>query len=175
MSKGFAAVAAAAFAVGALAAGGAARAEGSMSVLGTNAAGHCSEAAATAARGGRASAEGVLPRREAIKHVALSSAELAASYVNRGVLHLALSNYAASVADDDAALQLEANLPDALVNRGAALVGLVRGDADEADENARRRDRLAELRGRIRGERPRAGFRNPYCSGSIHDPDVYLS
>lgn len=123
MTKGLAVAAAAAFAVGVLATGGAAWAEGSMSVLGTNAAGHCSEAAATAARGGRASAEGVEACDDAIKHVALSSEELAASYVNRGVLHLALNNYAAAVADDDAALQIEANLPDALVNRGAALAG----------------------------------------------------
>lgn len=123
MTKRLAVAAAAAFAVGALASGGAVRADGSMSVLGTNAAGHCSEAAATAARGGRASVEAIESCDEAIKHVALSSEELAASYVNRGVLHLALSNYAAAVADDDAALQIQANLPDALVNRGAALAG----------------------------------------------------
>ena len=123
MTKGFAAVAAVAFVAGALAAGNAARAEGSMSVLGTNAAGTCSEAAASVARGGHPSTQGVEACDEAVKHVALSSTELAATYVNRGVLHLALSNYAAAVADDDAALQLEANLPDAVVNRGAALAG----------------------------------------------------
>lgn len=101
----------------------AALAEGSISVLGTNTAGQCSEAAAAVAHGGRVSVQNLDACDQAVKHVALSSEELAASYVNRGILHLALNNYSAAIADDDAALQIQANLPDALANRGAALSG----------------------------------------------------
>jgi tetratricopeptide (TPR) repeat protein len=47
--------------------------------------------------------------------------ELAAAYVNRGVIHLALQQYDAALADSDAALRVNANIPQAHINRGIAL------------------------------------------------------
>jgi tetratricopeptide (TPR) repeat protein len=135
MTKGFAAALAAA---GLVMSAQAARADaGSVSILGSNAAQICSDQARMVAQGGRVSRQGLEACDEAIKHVALSDGELAASYVNRGVIHLAIGNTASAVADDDAALQLQPNLPDALVNRGAAFQAQKRfadaiGDFDRA-------------------------------------------
>jgi tetratricopeptide (TPR) repeat protein len=110
---------------------------GSVSILGSNAAKICSDQARVAAEGGRVSREGLDACDEAIKHVALSDTEVAASYVNRGVIHLAIGNAAAAVSDDNAALQIQPNLTDALVNRGAAFAAEKRfadaiGDFDRA-------------------------------------------
>lgn len=110
---------------------------GSVSILGSNAVKICSDQARVAAEGGRVSREGLEACDEAIKHVALSESEVAASYVNRGVVHLATGNAAAAVSDDNAALQLQPNLTDALVNRGAAFAAQKRfadaiGDFDRA-------------------------------------------
>ena len=47
--------------------------------------------------------------------------ELAAAYVNRSVLHLAFEQYDAALVDSDAAIQVEAGIPQAHINRGIAL------------------------------------------------------
>jgi tetratricopeptide (TPR) repeat protein len=47
--------------------------------------------------------------------------ELAATYVNRSVLHLAFSQYDAALADSDAAIHVKAGIPQAHINRGIAL------------------------------------------------------
>ena len=52
----------------------------------------------------------------------LSIADRAATYVNRGVLRLAMNNYDAAAADFDAGLAINAGLGEAYVDRGAALI-----------------------------------------------------
>jgi tetratricopeptide (TPR) repeat protein len=110
---------------------------GAVSILGSNAVKICSDHARSVAEGGAVSRQGLEACDEAIKHVALSDTELAASYVNRGVIHLAIGNAAAAVGDDNAALQIQPTLTDALVNRGAAFAAQKRfadavGDFDHA-------------------------------------------
>jgi tetratricopeptide (TPR) repeat protein len=110
---------------------------GSVSILGSNAVKICSDHARSVTEGGRVSRQGLEACDDAIKHVALSDTELAASYVNRGVIHLAIGNAAAAVGDDNAALQIQPNLTDALINRGAAFAAQKRfadaiGDFDRA-------------------------------------------
>jgi tetratricopeptide (TPR) repeat protein len=51
---------------------------------------------------------------------------LAATYVNRGTMYLALMNYGSALKDFDEAIALEPTLGEAYVNRGGALVGLKR-------------------------------------------------
>jgi tetratricopeptide (TPR) repeat protein len=51
---------------------------------------------------------------------------LAATYVNRGTLYLALRNWGAALRDFDEALEIEPALGEAWVNRGGALIGLRR-------------------------------------------------
>ena len=136
MIKGFAALLA--MAGLALAANAAWADSGSVSILGSNAVKICSDQARTVSEGDRgARQEALTACDEAVKHVALSDTELAASYVNRGVIHLAIGNAAAAVADDNAALQIQPNLTDALINRGAAFAAQKRfadaiGDFDRA-------------------------------------------
>jgi len=138
MTMKFAVALAAALAVGSLAAGTSAQAQQSMSVLGgTSAATKCADQAAIATRGGRVSSRSIDVCNDAIKHEALNSSELAATYVNRSVLHLTLGHVAAAIADDDSALRLQGNLADAFVNRGAAHAAAQRfadavGDFDHA-------------------------------------------
>jgi tetratricopeptide (TPR) repeat protein len=122
MTVKFVVTLAAAVTVGALAVLTSAQAQQSMSVLGgTSSATNCADQAAIATRGGNASSRGIDTCDDAIRHLALAQGELAATYVNRGVLHLTLGNYAAAIADDDAALRIQGDLADAFVNRGAAL------------------------------------------------------
>ncbi len=47
---------------------------------------------------------------------------IAAAYVNRGVLHLMRSEFEKARSDSDVALELDNNLPEAVINRGAALL-----------------------------------------------------
>ncbi len=46
--------------------------------------------------------------------------QLAAALTNRGVMHLARAEYDATIADSNAALAVDAKMPEALVNRGVA-------------------------------------------------------
>jgi tetratricopeptide (TPR) repeat protein len=47
---------------------------------------------------------------------------IAAAYINRGLLHLMRSEFDKAVADSNVALALDSNLPEAAINRGAALL-----------------------------------------------------
>jgi tetratricopeptide (TPR) repeat protein len=51
---------------------------------------------------------------------------LAATYVNRGTMFLALMNYGSALRDFDEAIAIEPSLGEAYVNRGGALIGLKR-------------------------------------------------
>lgn len=53
----------------------------------------------------------------------LGTHDLASTYVNRGVLHLAMGQYGDALKDFDAAIGIEPQLGEAFVNRGAALIG----------------------------------------------------
>lgn len=105
---------------GALGAAGA-HAEESVSILGSNPGQVCSDLAAQATRTGQATEHGLAVCTDAIKNAPLTRGELAATYLNRSVLSLARADYAAAIADDDAALRLVPDLSAAYVNRGAAL------------------------------------------------------
>ena len=59
----------------------------------------------------------------AIENEVLSSHDLAATYVNRGVLYLGAQDYGSATRDFNSALGIEPNLAEAFVNRGAALIG----------------------------------------------------
>ena len=54
----------------------------------------------------------------AIADGAILSAELAASYSNRGVLHMAMENYSQAYKDYDRALEIDDELAEAYINRG---------------------------------------------------------
>ncbi|WP_448585174.1 tetratricopeptide repeat protein [Thermaurantiacus sp.] len=58
----------------------------------------------------------------------LKRRDRAATFVNRGIVHMQARNFARALADYDAALRLEPRLAEAHVNRGIAL--LYRGGAD---------------------------------------------
>jgi tetratricopeptide (TPR) repeat protein len=119
-----------AWSVAALAAGSAARAEESVSVLGTNPAATCATAAAEAVGQGVPAKSALAACDEAIRQAPLTRGERAATYLNRGVLHLAAGDYPAAIADDDAALRLQGDLAEAFINRGAAFSAQRRfGDA----------------------------------------------
>jgi tetratricopeptide (TPR) repeat protein len=47
---------------------------------------------------------------------------IAAAYINRGLLHFARSEFDKAIADSNVALELDNNLPEAMINRGAALL-----------------------------------------------------
>jgi tetratricopeptide (TPR) repeat protein len=47
---------------------------------------------------------------------------IAAAYINRGLLHLMRSEFDKAIADSNVALALDNNLPEAAINRGAALL-----------------------------------------------------
>jgi len=56
----------------------------------------------------------------AINSAGANTDQLIGSLTNRSLLHMARQEYDAAIADSTAALQIDANLPDALVNRGVA-------------------------------------------------------
>jgi tetratricopeptide (TPR) repeat protein len=51
---------------------------------------------------------------------------LAATYVNRGTMYLALRNWGQAIRDFDDALAIQPDLGEAFVNRGGALIGMKR-------------------------------------------------
>jgi tetratricopeptide (TPR) repeat protein len=53
----------------------------------------------------------------------LGTHDLASTYVNRGVLHLAMGEYDDALKDFNSAIGIEPRLGEAFVNRGAALIG----------------------------------------------------
>jgi|HubBroStandDraft_1064217.scaffolds.fasta_scaffold00269_11 tetratricopeptide (TPR) repeat protein len=137
MNSKFAMILAAALSAVGLVVGTGAGAQESVSVLGNHPATICSEQAAGAIRTGTAPTGGIDACDDAIKHAALTAGELAATYVNRGVLDLTAGNYAAAIADNDSALRIRGDLAEAFANRGAALAAEKRpaqaiGDFDRA-------------------------------------------
>lgn len=116
------AAAVAALSAGLLVMAGAARAD--TTVIGNSFAGDCSQSAKSVS-GNRAPDQEELHQCDlAINEEVLAPHDLAATYVNRGVLYLALQNYAAAKRDFDKASSVEPGLGEAYVNRGAALIGM---------------------------------------------------
>lgn len=71
-----------------------------------------------------------LPRcTRALTDPSLSRSDEVATLVNRGILRLRTSDLDGSIADFDAAMALSPNQPDALINKGIAL--LSRGGSDD--------------------------------------------
>jgi tetratricopeptide (TPR) repeat protein len=73
--------------------------------------------------------EATLPRcTRALEVGDLSRRDTIATHVNRGILRLRLSDVDGAIADFDSALAMSPRQPDALINKGIAL--LSRGDSD---------------------------------------------
>ncbi len=113
-----------------LSAGGATAA---VTVMGNGLAAECSSAAQTMANNRPSRSEAVQACTLALDGEPLSRHEFAATYVNRGVLYLSGSAVADARRDFDQALKIEPKLPEAMVDRGAALMagGDDRGGAAE--------------------------------------------
>ncbi len=99
-------------------------AEESVSVLGATAMQICADSAAAASHGAVAGSTGLTQCTAALDQESLTRHDRAATYLNRGVLYLARSDYMHAIADDDAALRIEGNLAEAYANRGAASAAL---------------------------------------------------
>ena len=101
---------------------GAPAARADVTVIGNGLAADCSRAAKDAARTA-AHRSSVEICTLAIENDPLSVHDLAATFVNRGVLYLAGADYGRARQDFDAATHEEPTLGEAYVNRGAALIG----------------------------------------------------
>ena len=82
----------------------------------------CASAAASAEAKGTAGEADLAACTMAINLAGDNKERLAAALTNRGVMHLARAEYDATIADSDAALQLDGKIPEAMVNRGVALM-----------------------------------------------------
>ena len=69
----------------------------------------------------------------ALETETMSRKNRAATYVNRGILHLRMGNHARALADFNTSIVGQADLYEAYVNRGAALFGLDRYEEALAD------------------------------------------
>ena len=98
----------------------------SVTVLDGGLAETCYHAAKTAASQGARRQEQLDECTTAIEQGSLDRHDLAGTYVNRGVLYLASGQYVTSLKDFDAAVHIWPDLGEAMVNRGAALIGLGR-------------------------------------------------
>jgi tetratricopeptide (TPR) repeat protein len=67
----------------------------------------------------------------ALKEEALTSRDRAATFVNRGILHMRARRIAAALADYDSAIKVKSDLAEAYINKGIALVH-ARGRNSEA-------------------------------------------
>ena len=105
---------------GLLLAAGAAKAD--VTIIGNGLAADCSIAAKIVATNRSARSEGVRQCTLALEGESLSPHEFAATYVNRGVLYLSDDAVADARHDFDQALRIEPRLPEAMVDRGAALI-----------------------------------------------------
>lgn len=84
----------------------------------------CSESARAVAESHPPHADAIGECSRAIEEEVLNRRDLAATFVNRGVLHLTLADYADARSDFDRAVELMPGMGEAYVNRGAALIGL---------------------------------------------------
>ena len=91
----------------------------SISVLGTNAdAIACYRAADSEAR----RPDAVETCTAALRNRDLATYDRMATLVNRGIVQFRLENFDAAIADFDAAMAIEANQPDAMINRGITML-----------------------------------------------------
>ena len=95
-----------------------------------NAGYQCATAAASAQARGNATDGDLAACTMAINLAGDAKGRLAAALTNRGVMHLARAEYAATIADSTAALQVDGKIAEALVNRGVAL--MLQGRASDA-------------------------------------------
>ena len=93
-----------------------------VTIVGNGMAGACSTAARLAARNLPMRAEGEQECTFALENESLSRHETAATYVDRGVLYLSDAAIERARHDFEQALKIEPGLPEAMVNRGAALI-----------------------------------------------------
>lgn len=107
-----------------------------VTIIGNGLAAACSMAARHAADNWPSRSEGERECTLALENETLSGHETAATYVNRGVLHLSDGSVEPARQDFERALRIEPALPEALVDRGAALIAGGR-DADGAAEITR--------------------------------------
>jgi tetratricopeptide (TPR) repeat protein len=101
-------------------------AHAAVSIIGTGFARSCYEAAES----GRATDEGFETCSRALAEQPLSVRDRAATFVNRGILHMRHRRHAAAISDYEAGLRLKRDLAEAYVNKGIALVHLGGRDAE---------------------------------------------
>lgn len=106
-----------------------------VTVIGNGFAADCSQSAKAVSANRPANSEAIRQCDLAIEEDVLTPHDLAATYVNRGVLFLASQDYASAKRDFDKAVSIEPGLGEAYVNRGAALIGLGRERDGIADIN----------------------------------------
>lgn len=102
----------------AAAAGFAAPAEASVTTMGSGQARHCFEAAVLERNPNR----WIAVCSAAIDTEMLNARDLAATYVNRGILRMRTADKAGALADFDRAISMRPDLGDAFVNRGVLLI-----------------------------------------------------
>lgn len=122
MSRDICAAVAAALAL--VASGHPERASASVTVMGGGFAEDCSKSAQAVAANHPPHAEAIHECDLALDTEVLSTHQLAATHVNRGVLYLVQRLYGQARNDFDQAAAIEPGLGEAYVNRGAALLGL---------------------------------------------------
>jgi tetratricopeptide (TPR) repeat protein len=101
-------------------------ASASTTVIGNGFAASCSQSAKAVSLNRPPATEAIHVCDLAIDTEVLTTHDLAASYVNRGVLYLSMADYVAARRDFDKAVATEPGLGEAYVNRGAALIGMGR-------------------------------------------------
>jgi tetratricopeptide (TPR) repeat protein len=99
-------------------------ADASVKVIGRGDARLCYDYAKT----GHASDRGVESCTRALDEQALTPGDRAATYVNRGILHMYAKDFARALTNYEEALKLKPGLADAYVNKGIALVNLGRDE-----------------------------------------------
>ncbi len=105
------------------------QARAAVSVLGGGLANECS----LAARDGQANSQTLSICTEALETEALAPRERAGTFVNRGVIKLRMRSFESARQDFDQAIREDAQMGDAYVNRGAAMIGLKRYGEGVAD------------------------------------------
>ncbi len=98
----------------------------STTVIGNGFAAGCSQSAKAVSTSRTPNSDAIHECDLAIETEILTTHDLAATYVNRGVLYLSMGNYADAKRDFDRAASTEPGLGEAYVNRGAALIGMGR-------------------------------------------------
>ena len=104
-------------------------------IIGNGFAADCSKSAKSVSLSYTPTSEAMHECDLAIENEILTQHDLAATHVNRGVLFLALHDYANAKKDFDLAAQIEPGLGEAYENRGAALIGMGRDRDGIADIN----------------------------------------